>query len=167
MKSRILRRADGSGQSGHTLVELIVVTTLMALITMLIAQAWRPIGHSTAELREEATGLTELRVGLAYLRQDLGGALRVQSLDGEVLHIKREPASLRRFGLGQPDADPGVEYRLEQGSLQRTDRHTGESFAVARQLSGFEITPSRNGVRLLLSSRYGKQERALEVQWSR
>ena len=136
------RRRAATRQSGHTLVELIVVTTLMAMITVLIAQAWRPIGHSTAELRQEATGLVELRIALAYLRQDLGGAERVRRIEGGALQVEREPEALARYGLGTPRRDPGVEYALADGALVRKDRHTGESFAVA-QLSGMEVVPTR------------------------
>ncbi|MBC8405386.1 MAG: prepilin-type N-terminal cleavage/methylation domain-containing protein [Planctomycetes bacterium] len=50
-------------EHGHTLVELMVVTTLMTMLTFMIAQVWRPIAVSTTTLRERAVASTE--VGLA------------------------------------------------------------------------------------------------------
>jgi hypothetical protein len=168
-----LRRANdrASGrraQAGHTLVELVVVTTLMALLTALIAQAWKPIGHSTANLRREAVGLTELRLGLAYLREDLGAATRLTETDRDVLHIEREPHTLSRYGLGEPGTDLGVNYSFVEGTLIREDRYTGESFAVARELSGFKVEAQANGgARIVLSAKAGAEEKSLEVVWTR
>jgi type II secretory pathway component PulJ len=167
--SRYLGSASaGRTKSGHTLVELVVVTTLMALLTAMIAQAWRPIGHATANLREEAIGLTELRVGLAYLREDLGAAKRLSETDRDVLHIEREPHCLNRYGLGEPRTDLGVNYSYSEGTLLREDRYTGESFAVARGLSGFTVeTRANGGARVVLSAKAGAEEKSLEVIWTR
>jgi type II secretory pathway pseudopilin PulG len=158
----------GRANAGHTLVELVVVTTLMALLTALIAQAWKPIGHSTANLREEAVGLTELRLSLAYLRGDLGAAKRLSEPVRDVLHIEREPYALSRYGMGEPSADLGVNYSYSEGTLLREDRYTGESFAVARGLSGFTVeTQANGGARIVLSVKAGAEEKKLEVVWTR
>lgn len=167
-RAAIAARAPHAQQAGHTLVELVVVTTLMALLTVLIAQAWRPLGHSTANLREEAIGLTELRLGLAYLRQDLGAAKRLNETDRDVLLVEREPHTLARYGLGEPRTDLGVRYELQEDTLIREDRYTGEKFAVARGLSGFRVQPQGNGgARIVLSAKAGSEEKSLEVVWAR
>jgi len=168
LQSAASQASSRGATAGHTLVELVVVTTLMALLTVLIAQAWKPIGHATANLREEAVGLTELRLGLAYLREDLGAAKRLSETDRDVLHIEREPHALSRYGLGEPRTDLGVNYSYAEGTLLREDRYTGESFAVARGLSGFKVEPRANGgARIVLSTKAGTEEKSLEVVWTR
>lgn len=157
-----------ANESGHTLVELVVVTTIMALLTVLITQAWRPIAHHTANLRAEATGLTELRVGLAFLRQDLGAARRVSVVNRTGLHIEREVDVLSLVGLGRPTKDQGVDYALDGEVLMREDHYTGERFAVARGISGFDVeSQAHGGARMLLQTKAGKQIKSIEVLWSR
>lgn len=155
-------------QSGHTLVELLVVTTLMSLLTTLIAQAWRPIGKSTAELRATAVGLSEMRLALDFLRQDLGCAQRVMRAEGAEVRIEREGTALARFGRGVPERDPGVTYALRAGQLLRTDLYTNETFAVARDIRHFQFKALSNGAASLeLKVQDGDGERSLELIWSR
>lgn len=161
-------RAGRAGAAGHTLVEMVVVTTMMGLLTAFITQAWRPIAHQTADLREEATGLAELRVGLAFLRQDLGAARRVSSVDRGRLHIEREIDVLNLLGLGRPNADQGVDYSLDGEVLMREDHYTGERFAVARGFAGFTVEPRAHGAaRIVLVAKAGSEDKSIEVLWTR
>ena len=52
--------------------------------------------------------------------------------------------------------------------LLREDRYTGESFAVARGLSGFTVESQANGgARLVISAKAGAEEKSIEVFWTR
>lgn len=154
--------------SGHTLVELVVVTVLMALLTVLIAQAWRPIGQSTAALRAEAAGMTELRLALAFLRQDFGATEHASAVPGGGLELRRELAALERFGRGTLARDPGVLYRLEDDQLLRIDRLNNERFSVAREIRGLRVeNMPGGGVRVQLQAGRDPEVREIEVVWTR
>jgi len=156
-------------ESGHTLIELLVVTTLMSLVTSLIAQVWRPLSHSTYEMRAQTVGLAEQRLALEFLRQDLGIAKQVLIETPQQLLIHREAESLRRIKqLRSDESDPGVRYRFSAGVLMREDLHTGEQFAVTYELHGFEAKQDTLGrTHIELVSSISPEPQSLELVWSR
>lgn len=167
-RGRASRASRASGaQAGFSLVEILVVTTLMALLTALIAAAWRPIGQASARLRDEASGLTELRLAVEALRFDLGAAEALEPNGDHGLRIRRE-----RFGrlpggrlLARQDGAE-TEYRLVDGDLLRRDAESDTTYAVAHGLNRFESRRDGDGlIRIRLAVLDGSAEQEIELVW--
>jgi type II secretory pathway component PulJ len=157
--------------AGHTLVELLVVTTLMGLLTMLVAQVWKPLSKGTRDLRARASISTELRLATEFLRRDLGGAALVQSDESKtgVLQIEREYAVanlLRPLAPGQ--VDPGIRYLLNDDRLVRRDQLTGEEFVVSSGLTEFLVEATAAGdTEIILQAGAKPNQHQLTLVWIR
>lgn len=152
-------------RSGHTLVEMVVVGTILALVATFSARAWGPIGGSIVGLRDRAVGAAELRVAVAWLLSDLGAADRVEKHD-DVLRIRREAAAVRTLVGAGGDEDRGLEYSVRDGLLRRKDRLTGEEFVVARAVREFQLRPSgAHDLRISLTAGQEEDLRTITLLW--
>ncbi len=153
---------------GHTLVELMVVTTLMTMLTFMIAQVWRPIAVSTTTLRERAVASTEVGLAAEFLRKDFGGASTAKDVTETRLLIKREfEVADRMKSMATGDEDPGVEYYLEDAGLMRRDLLLNQEVQVAHGLTTFEVGRAPDGdLKIQLGSGEGKNAHQLTLIWS-
>ncbi|MGB0953159.1 MAG: prepilin-type N-terminal cleavage/methylation domain-containing protein [Planctomycetota bacterium] len=156
-----------SSRSGHTLVEMTVVVTLLAAVMSMVARAQRPFSEMILELQDRATTSSELHLAADYLATDLGGAERVERIRVDRIRIIREAARAQTEGLGEGVADPGILYRLVDGQLVREDKIDGEKFVVATGLTGFEVAPQRRGeLRMQLSDGIAENDQhAITLVW--
>lgn len=159
---------NSSRRSGHTLIELMIVTTLMTLLTFLVAQVWRPLTSSTAMLRDRAIASTEISLAAEFLRKDFGGALSAQDISEQTLMIQREfDVADRLKSMASGDVDPGVEYRFHDGGLMRRDFHLNEEVQVAHGITTFAVKRKPNGdLTIELGSDAGKEEHKMTLIWS-
>ncbi len=149
-------------RAGHTLVEMIVVTTLLALVTMLAAKAWAPLGKGTFGMRDRVVASTELRVAMEFLRRDLGAAKKVVWTSDGTLLIERETAAATLAGYPPPRKDPGIHYRLKDDLLLRRETISVGEIVVARSLSDFDLSRHKKGG-LLIRLAAGKGEDAKDL----
>lgn len=112
-------------RSGHTLVEMTVVVTLLAAVMSMVARAQRPFSEMILELQDRATTSSELHLAADYLATDLGGAERVERIKADRIRIIREAARAKTQGLDDGREDPGILYRLVDGQLVREDKIDG------------------------------------------
>jgi type II secretory pathway component PulJ len=165
---RVRRSNTSRRQRGHTLIELMVVTTLMTLLTFMVAQVWRPLTHSTATLRDRAIASTEISLAAEFLRKDFGGAVYAESLSEQTLNIRREFEVANRLkSLASGDLDPGVEYRFADSGLMRRDFHLNEEVQVAHGITSFVVRRTPNGdLNIELISDAGRDEHKMTLVWS-
>lgn len=149
-----------TSRSGHTLVEMTVVVTLLAAVMSMVARAQRPFSEMILELQDRATTSSELHLAADYLATDCGGAERVERIKSDRIRIVREAARAKAAGWSGGGEDPGILYRLVDGQLVREDKISGEEFVVATGLTGFQVAPQRRGeLRLQLADGIAENDR--------
>ena len=152
-------------EAGHTLLELLVATTVSTLIVVLAMEAWRPMGSSALGLRDRARADTELRLAADALLQDLGGAqTALPGPDGE-LQIVRVPALAQRLGAFSGGDDDGIVWSFADGRLSRWDHELSGDFVLADGLTAFTVTRDGDETHVLLGAGSGADARQLELVW--
>lgn len=144
-----MRRA---ARSGHTLVEMTVVVTLLAAVMSLVMRAQRPYSEMVMELQDRATTSSELHLAVDFLATDLGAGADLVREDASTLRIVREGLFAQRHGVPEGATDPGLRYSFRDGRIVRTDLVDLEEFVVASGLTGFEVSrPRGNQTRITVS----------------
>ncbi|MBU4273151.1 MAG: type II secretion system GspH family protein [Planctomycetes bacterium] len=81
---RRLTIAASPRRPGFTLVEVMLVSGLMAFLAILLSSAWSGIGRSAVDVTARSQLLQELDLAVASLSRDLGGSLPIpSSLSGD------------------------------------------------------------------------------------
>lgn len=153
---------------GFTLLELLIGVTVSSIIVMLAMMAWKPMSRATLLLRDRARDVTEMRLAVESLVQDLGGADTAlpTSEEGE-LHIVREQPVAELAGAWNGVADPGILYTLSGGSLARQDVSSGDTVLLAAGLREFEVERVADQTHVRLAVGEGLGERRVELVWPR
>lgn len=148
-----------SRQSGHTLVEMTVVVTILAALLSLVARAQKPFSEGVMTLQDRNSSSIELHLAVDYLSMDLGAAKQLRRESTSEMLIRREKGAARRAGLASGGTDPGIRYSFEDGKLIREDQLSREKMVVAVGMTGFEVTRARGGeTRLVLSDGIKKDD---------
>ncbi len=133
-------------RSGHTLVEMTVVVTILSVVMSLVARAQKPFSEMVMELQDRSTTSSELSMAVDYLAMDLGAAESVEGIKSSELEIQRE-----KFFKSKKSKQNTIHYWLEDGNLIREDKKTKEKFVVATGLTGLEIQRKKGEVRIVLA----------------
>jgi len=132
---------------GFTLLELAVASLLVTILALATGAANRATTRATIALRDRARAVTELRMAVEWLRQDLGGARGAKAADASTLEIARA------------DGAPLL-YRRDGRRLLR------DGTAVALELSGFEVSAlPGGGARIVLATGTGDAACAMTLLW--
>lgn len=134
-----------SRNSGHSLVEMTVVVTILAAVMSLVVRAQKPFSEGVLGLQDRNNSSIELHLAVDYLTMDLGGAKQLRRESDSKILIRRETGAARRAGLSKGGVDPGIRYSFEQGKLIREDLITREKIVVAVGMTGFAATRTRGG----------------------
>jgi type II secretory pathway component PulJ len=152
-------------RQGFTFMEVIVVSGLMAFLTMLLAAASAGIGRPAADVIRRSQSLQEMNIAVSALARDLGGSLanpngrlgakNVGQLAGcrcdpdsqypanSVLSLTfnngTNPDSVVRY-YATPDAAASAKLGQNSYWLIREDTNAHATFTVARNLSSFQAT---------------------------
>ncbi len=142
-----------------TLLELLVVATLMILVSMMTAQMWRHFSAQAANLDQRAGAAQELRFALEGIRQDMGPVVWATPVSGDRLLICMET----------PDGtERTVEYSVTNGHLLRYDQTSGTSTLVADHVSAFTAENLTDTVlQLVVTITRGNTSRQATILWSR
>jgi prepilin-type N-terminal cleavage/methylation domain-containing protein len=158
------------GQSGFTLLELLVVSILMVGVTAIAADMWRYLSVGLTDLSARSRVAGEMRLAVESLRQDLGPAVGAIPLgDGSVLLICRDGGDAPD-GVADwinPLPDPKIRYYLDSGKLMREDQSTSTVFTVAEGVTEFSVireTDTVLRIHLVLARR--DLQRDLTFRWS-
>lgn len=157
-----------SRQSGHTLVEMTVVVTILAAVLSLVARAQKPFSQGVMALQDRNSTTTELHLAVDYLSMDLGSAKQLRRESEDKILIRRETGSALRAGMEKGASDPGIRYSFKDGKLIREDQLTREKFVVAVGMTGFQIARARGGeTRIVLSDGIAEDDRhTVTLVWS-
>ena len=144
---------------GFTLVELLVVSTLMLLLAMLTASMWTYFSAQATELGDRTRAAAELRMALSAVSDDMGSVVWASPMG----------TSLVLCRLGPPGQEPLiVQYSVENGLLVRTEQVSGLAVPLAGHvgsISAENVTDSL--MRVVLTVSCGKTQRQSTLYWSR
>jgi type II secretory pathway component PulJ len=153
------------GQSGVTLVELLVASILGSFLLIMAMTAWRPASAEVLSVRDRARSGAELRLAVEALLQDLGGAdSALPGPDGELV-IKRLQPLAERLGAWSAGDDDGIEWSLQDGALHRLDLELNTDTILAAGLTDLLVSSDAGETHIRLEAGSGHDARALELAW--
>lgn len=162
-----MRRPQTSTRSGHTLIELVVVVTLLSIGGTLAVRGMIPFYGALEAMKSRAESAQELMLAREFLRADLSAAVSAVATKGGALQIVRESAAVQRDGLKAGKNDPGVTYQVQNGKLVRADELLGESLVVANGIAGFTVTQvSASETRIQVQDGKGKDKHSITLVWT-
>ena len=145
---------------GFSLLELLVVSGLMAGLAMTTAGLWRHFCAQSKNISDRSETAEELKIALESIAQDMGNVQWATPLTASRLLLCRQDAN------GQPGMM--VEYRLDAGQLVRTETSTGLAFTIARDVTAFQVeNVSETVLRLGISVERRGVVRQATLLWSR
>ncbi len=130
-----------SRETGMTLVELLVASTLFGLLLLLLAPAWGGLLRETRLLTTRASLLSETQVARAFLLADAIEAKSVSCRGQDVVDL-----SMDKVG-GLPRS---IEYRFRDGSLYRWEWPPGTEMLAARGLDDLDCDPGGGNETLIV-----------------
>ena len=155
-------------QTGFTLIEVMVVTTTMAFLSMLIAGIWAGLVRSSTDTIAQARLVSAAQFALESFRRDLAGNLpedqsgaKLQGMmvgtlvtadDRLLLCFDGEPMN-ETADWAAPDTV--IVYEVQAGRLMRADQQSGTDFVVADNVTDFSVTQLAGGLRIELTLERG------------
>jgi type II secretory pathway component PulJ len=157
-------------RKAFTLLEVTIVSGLMALLAVVLSSAWVGLGRPVVDLIERTQLLQEMNLAVAALSRDLGGSLA--DPDGRLGDKNAyrwvgwmEPKNSGLWlcfddpeGNGEPDWEPPdvvIVYQLQADALVRSNQASGESFLVAKHIERMQVLPAGNdAIRIRLTFKY-------------
>lgn len=155
------------GEQGHSLLEVLVASMLLAMISIAVMRVGPELASGTSKLTARARTVGELRSAVESILQDMGGADDVNWMNQDRLEIIREEEYAEWLGAWVPGpGDAGIQYELETEGLVRTDLALGSAVVVAREIDVFTVDKVGNSrVTITLGSGEGLAERSLQLIW--
>ncbi len=133
-----------AAETGMSLVELLVASTLFGLLLLLLAPAWGGLLRETRLLETRAKLLSETQVARAFLLADAVEAKSVSCKPGQ---------SVVSLSMSKVDNLPRViEYRFRDGDLYRWDWPPGSEMLVARGLDDLDCEPKGPDTSIVVTS---------------
>jgi len=155
---------------GFTLIEVMLVSCLMALLGILLSAIWTGFGRPLGDVAARCRVTQEAILAADSLARDFGGALtgpdgRIGSkLDGcFVGRLQPGGAALRLCYDGGPnpngvadwgEPDTVITYEVQDNNLVRWDENAGTTFIVARNVQQMTLTDLGTGVQIELTFQY-------------
>jgi prepilin-type N-terminal cleavage/methylation domain-containing protein len=155
---------------GFTVLEVMVVSGLMALLALLLGKTWYGLVKPTAELAARGRIDQEIGLAAAALTRDLGGSLADPPgrLGPQILYRRvgrLQPGNSQLwlcFDGGDPpnnEADWGppdvvIVYEVDGDSLVRRDQSNDTTFVVARLVNQMEVLDLGDRVQIRLTFSY-------------
>jgi hypothetical protein len=166
----VVRRALRLRRAAFTVVEVTVISGLMAFLAMLLAESWRSMGRPTSNLIIWGQIFQEMDIAVASLTRDLGGSLpdvdhhfaggknkgrflAWRTTDGNSLQLAFSggtgstgaSSSGGDYDWDVSGDDVIITYSVNNHYLVRTDSSSSRTFAVASLLSGMAVTETTVG----------------------
>jgi prepilin-type N-terminal cleavage/methylation domain-containing protein len=140
---------------GFTFVEVSIVSILMAMLAMLLAETWSGLGRPLVEMAARSRLAQEANLAMTSLSRDLGGSLSNGEgrLGRKSLYAcvgRLQPGGSQLWlcfdGGAAPNGmadwtapDTVIAYDLEGSALVRRDQTAGTSFVVAQNVSSLIV----------------------------
>jgi prepilin-type N-terminal cleavage/methylation domain-containing protein len=179
-----MRNDRRTRRRGFTLMEVTIVSALMALLAVLLSTMWINIVRPAAEISSRCYVTQEAQFAMASLAADLSGSLpggdarlggkQVLGFAPGGWMVTTDAGGNSQLWLcfdggtppnGRPDwggvPDVVVEYLLDGAKLARYDRSAGTTFVVADGVVSFRVTPptSDGMIQIALALRRGSVTR--------
>lgn len=152
---------------GFSLVEVSIVSGLMAVLAVLLANAWSGLGRPLLDATVHARLAQEADLALAALSRDLGGYLsdtagrtggkstypvvgRLQP-GGSQLWLCFDGGSTPNGQADWAPPDTVISYEVVASALVRWDQTAGTSFVVARNVDSFYLQDLGSEVQITLT----------------
>lgn len=184
------RREVLSRRRGYTLVEMGVVSGLMAFLGLLLASVVAVFGKPSLDVLSRARVLRESRLAVASLRADLGGSLPLAQASrsgtpetgvvvdamaaggGQQLWLDFDGAvDGNTAPNGQADwgsPDTVIVYSLQGRGLVRADQTAGSSVVIAGDIAAFTVaTESPDLVKISIQFAFRDATRTETLLWHR
>ena len=139
------------GSRGFTIVELLIVSTLSAILLVITLGAFRMQQGSTLALRSRAAVAADLRLATESLLQDLAAAESVTTQPGGRLFIQREEALATLLGSWTGTQDQGVRYYRRGRDFLRQDVATNANVKLT-ELEDFVLSSEADGLHVTLGA---------------
>lgn len=157
-KTRLGARTARSA-GGFTLLELMVVSVLMLLLSLITAQMWRYFSAQSSNLTQRSGAAQELRFALDCIAQDMGSVRWALPSGADALMLSTR---------GPAGADITVVYSVSDNKLMRVDQSTGVSVPIADRITGFVVENISDTVlRINITVGSGELARRSTLLWSR
>jgi type II secretory pathway pseudopilin PulG len=153
--------------TAFTLLELLVVSVLMAAISLIVAQMWRYFSVDLTDLGARARAAQELRLAVESLQEDMGSAVAATRMsDSHVLICKDGPPDYDGVPWNQQDVQ--VEYYLSEGKLVRYDHSTAAEMTIASDVADFAVADlSPSLLEMVIQVQRSGLSRQVTLRWSR
>ncbi len=148
-------------QRGLTLVELMMASILLAIMTVAIGAGSHLLGGASIQLRDRAHSAAQLRLAVEHLCEDLGAAdkLKVNSRKKLTITLEDDAADLAGYDR--------VVYKLDGNRLVRTVKPKGDPVTVSRDLLAFEIdSPFGEEVYVRLATGRLEENHSVRLTWT-
>ena len=165
---------------GFTIVEVSVVSGMMAALVMVVSMGWRSIGKAAVDIIARSELVQEMDLTIASLTRDLGGC--AVNTTGQIAtsapRPPEEPSSVSEIDhlkLTQDDGASYIEYQLDstnsdlwkRNNLVRTyyDASTGKTttFTVARNVDSFLASWDPGASKLKLTITFSSNYRSRDT----
>jgi prepilin-type N-terminal cleavage/methylation domain-containing protein len=155
---------------GFTLLEVTLVSGLMAVLAVLLGAAWSAVGRPAADVIARSRLFQEMDMAVAALSRDLGGSLA--NPDGRLgtkqqgswngwMNPDNDQLWLCFAGVNNTDGDAHwgppdnvIIYQISSGTLVRADQNAGTAFTVAKYLDTMDVSSNGPFVQIRLIFTY-------------
>ncbi len=163
-----MRKRPLHGGGGFTLTELLVVSVLMAWLTLMTAQMWRYFSSEMADLAGRARVAQELRFAVESICQGMGATVGAVVVEDDRITFCKDAGA-------QPDGVPNwtppdimVEYYLSNGQLVSYETTSGSQIVIADSVSQFAVRNVTESVlEMVIGVQRGDVQRQVTLLWSK
>ncbi len=154
-------------QSGFSLVEMSVVTTMMAFLSIMLSSLWSSFGRAAVDTVAQARVVSAANMAVDSLRRDLGGSLPGANtgfsymgvIVGQTVTSDKRLMLCFDGGAANEIADWSapdtvIVYELRGDQLLRTNQQDGTTFVAAEKIAAFNPTQLSGGIRIEMTVEY-------------
>jgi type II secretory pathway pseudopilin PulG len=148
-----------------TLLELLVVSILMTIVFMIIAQFWKWFSPSLNDMIGRWHLLRESKLATQILAQDFGSTVGAMIVGENELALCKDTGNPPN-GVADWSTDTRVDYYLSGDKLMRSELDAGANFAIADGVSGFTVESVPPVIRITLDLQSSTASRQLVFYWN-
>ncbi len=161
------KRSRHDGRA-FTLVELMVASLLMTVLTVMTAQVWRFFSTEMKDLAGRARVAQELRFAMESICEDMGATVGAIVVEPDRVRLCKDAGTPPDGVANWAPPDIMVEYYLVGTQLVRDDTSSGSQIVMADSVSQFAVQDvSGTVVQMDIEMTRGDVSRQVTLMWSR
>ena len=158
----------GRPAHGFTLVELLVVSVLMASVTLITAQMSQYFSEDMTSLAARARAVRELRFAVHGICDDLGATVGAIVVAEDRIRLCKDDGDDPNGQADWVPPDVMVEYYLSDGQLVRYEPASGSQIVIADSVSQFAVRNITDTVfEIIVAVARSDIERRVTLMWSK